>query len=73
MIYAQVRLLNGWEKRLTYNADHFPAIKPGMLVRVPLQKRIEYALVEEISHQTTTPGIRPIEALIDLPRTSPIY
>lgn len=67
MIYAQVRLLNGWEKRLTYNADHFPAIKPGVLVRVPLQKRIEYALVEEISHQTTTPGIRPIEALIDLP------
>jgi primosomal protein N' (replication factor Y) len=66
-MYAQVRLLNGWQKKLTYSAHQFPAIKPGALVRVPLQKRTEYALVEELSFHSSTPGIRDIESVINLP------
>lgn len=66
-MYVQVRLLNGWQKKLTYSADQFPTIKPGMLVRVPLQKRMEYALVEEATTHSITSGVRPVEAIIDLP------
>jgi len=66
-MYVQVRLLNGWQKRLTYSADQFPTIVPGMLVRVPLQKRTEYALIEETNTQNSASGIRAITSVIELP------
>ncbi|CAM6054153.1 unnamed protein product [Sphagnum tenellum] len=56
-MYAQVFLLNGFDKPLWYKVPpHLaPLVHDGSLVSVPLQKRHEAALVTAIFHQLPAP------------------
>lgn len=71
-MYIQVLLLNGFEKPLWYHVPpHLTAgVVRGSLVQVPLQKRIEAALVTDIFYQLP-PGItfklRAIDQLATFP------
>ncbi len=47
-MYITVRLLNGWQGRLTYKIPLDSPLEPkaGMIVTVPLQNRLELAIIE---------------------------
>lgn len=47
-MYITVRLLNGWQGRLTYKLPPGLPLEPkaGMIVTVPLQNRLELAIIE---------------------------
>lgn len=71
-MYATVLLLNGFDKALTYEVPDVlqAVVEVGTLVRVPLQKRYESALVVELMHTlppSCTFAIKPIAGLEPLP------
>lgn len=72
-LYIRVKLLNGYQKNLTYQVPKdWPTEQLlGALVEVPLQKRRETARVEEIIttlDSSVTYTIRPALSLIALPQ-----
>lgn len=69
-MYIKVRFLNGFTRRLTYKVpDHISGIIKNAIVSVPLRKRYEFALVDEIFMQSPDSGfvIKEISALSALP------
>lgn len=71
-MYCNIRLLNGFQKTLTYQVPDAWDIKnlKGAIVTVPLQKRTELALVTELFETLsaeTTFAIRPLLAQEKIP------
>jgi primosomal protein N' (replication factor Y) len=71
-MYAQVQLLNGFERPLWYTVpdDLIPTIKRGSVVSVPLQRRNESALVTDLFTQLPTKvafKIKPLTGLAPFP------